>query len=432
MSGWNVLIVTFEDQQPAAERLRDRLSAAWPAQDAPAFTLVDRDSVEQVRLDRYDAAVILDERSVGQNRLLAVLASLEDEALPVLAVCAPESSQSGAMHFAGALSMSRESNDGALAAALLGLMHRQPEFRRTQQELSIARRFHGGLEGEMARIHEELQLAAMVQRELLPREVPDLHGIRLAAMWRPANYVSGDIYDIVKLNDDHIGVFIADAVGHGVPAALMTMVISRSLITQEVVDSCQRLVPPERVLKRLNEELIRRQGRSTRFATAIYALINCRERTMQLAGAGHPPAIRVRPDGSTDMLETEGGLLGVFQDETYPQIDVDLEVGDRLILYSDGFEQAFPRSDSNGETHRVPTMRYLEEFEQVIRAHEPADMIEQMRARLDAERGSLHQIDDLTLICMKVGALEQAGTRAGDIDCRSDAQHLEPVHPPIV
>jgi sigma-B regulation protein RsbU (phosphoserine phosphatase) len=302
--------------------------------------------------------------------------------------------------FAGAHVEWGDHDDAILSAKLEGMLVRQAAVRRLRREVAVAHRFHGGLEGEIARMHEELQLAAMVQREFLPRELPSLHGVEFAALWRPAHYVSGDIYDVARLDDDHVGMFIADAVGHGVPAALMTMVIARSLCTKRIRGNQYDLVEPAEVLASLNNSMIRRQGHTTRFATAAYALVDCRSRTMRVAGAGHPPPLLIRAGGAVEELETTGGLLGVFDDETYDQIEVELRTGDRLIFYSDGFEQAFPKECDDGYRRKLPSTRYRTEFEALGAESSPARMIEVISSRLDDEAGSLHQADDLTLICM--------------------------------
>src|SRR5690606_28776723 len=107
----------------------------------------------------------------------------------------------------------------------------------------------------------------------------------------------GDIYDIVQLDERHIAFFIADAVGHGVPAALMTMVISRSLrmtrgTTAGALSSTAReIVRPGEAMTRLNDELCRGKKDSPRFSTAVYGIFDAAERRVTLSGAGHPPPI---------------------------------------------------------------------------------------------------------------------------------------------
>ncbi len=188
----------------------------------------------------------------------------------------------------------------------------------------------------------------------------------------------------------------------------MTMVISRALETREIEHGTVRLLPPAVVLGRLNEGMIRRQGQSGRFATAVYALINCRRRTMQIAGAGHPPPKLIRADGTTLEIDTPGGLLGVFEGETFGQQEIDLRVDDRMLLFTDGFEQAFPEAAETRYEHKKPSDRYHGEFDAIAKLLEPSKMIEAIKQRLNDESGSLHQIDDLTLICMRAGALESA------------------------
>ena len=88
------------------------------------------------------------------------------------------------------------------------------------------------------------------------------------------------------------------------------------------------------------------------------------------------------------------------------QIETELVVGDRLLLYSDGFEQAFPSTKSeDAYQRRLPTTRYREEFERLAKLPTPNDVIEALGRRVDDQVGSLHQIDDLTLICVHAGPL---------------------------
>lgn len=291
------------------------------------------------------------------------------------------------------------------ARRLEAVLERQGVVHRLRSELAIAQRFQGGLKGEINRMHDEMQLAAMVQQELLPRSLPTVHGVSLGVMWRPANYVSGDIYDVIRLDEDHIGVFLADAVGHGVPAALLTMVIARALTTKEVTGNRYRLVPPGEALARLNQDMIRRKGDNTRFATAVYALIDCRSRTVRLAGAGHPAPLLLRAGQPMRELATPGGLLGVFEDEAFPEIELELHRDDRLLIYSDGFEVAFPDEQAESSERRLPTKRFIDEFARLIEHDTPTGMVSAMAERVNAQPGSLHQVDDLTLICLHAGDL---------------------------
>lgn len=424
MNRWNIIVTAFDGRLESARKLQQRLLDTWkspPPQ--PQIMVCSPQELETADLDLADLLIMT---ATGSNQeqtdALPILATLEEKAVPAIALAMQPLPAGNVFEFAGTMIECWGVDDAVLVAKLQGVLHRQAEVRKLRHEVAVAQRFQGGLKGEITRMHEELQLAAMVQREFLPNEMPSLHGVDFAVMWRPANYVSGDIYDVSRLDADHVGVFIADAVGHGVPAALMTMVICRSLVTRERTGGALRLLEPAEVLTRLNSAMIRRQERTTRFATACYALINCRSRTMRLAGAGHPPPLLLSADGSSRNLETNGGLLGVFEDERYDQIESELVVGDRLLLYSDGFEQAFPeKSAEDSYERRLPTNRYRDEFDRLAKLASPQEIIESLGHRIDDQIGSLHQVDDLTLICAIAGQLAPTVERRRTD--RSDHEH---------
>jgi phosphoserine phosphatase RsbU/P len=409
MIRWNVIVAALEGHAALADAIAQRLSSAWHGggATAPTMTTIGAAELQPDSLGSIDAVVLVGDRNVPPSPTLASLNLLEEAGVPVLALLDELPEPGNVYEFAGALIEKCTVDDQRLVSLLRGVLHRQQEVKRLRAEVALSQRFHGGLKGEIARMHEELQLAALVQREFLPRENPAMHGIEFAALWRPTNYVSGDIYDLIRLDEDHVGVFVADAVGHGVPAALMTMVICRSLSPKDITGNSYRIVPPAEVLGRLNAEMIRRQGRTTRFATAVYAVIDCRSRVMHLAGAGHPPPMRLSRQGVSSPLETVGGLLGVFPDEEYTQIEVQLDADDRVLFYTDGFEQAFPNIAQGETNHRMPSTRYRTEFGQLHRLETASEMVEAISRRLDDQIGSLHQIDDLTMVCMRIGALNQ-------------------------
>ncbi len=394
-----VLIIGEGSSTPRAKFLAGELSRRLRPNSATAVEAVALETVDADAITDASAVIMIPcERFPARTwRSLARLCDEHDVATLAIASARGED-------FGAALHLQPNAPPDLLATTLDAVLHPQRTVRRLRGELSLAHRFHGGLRGEISRIHDELQLAALVQQEFLPRELPSLHGVTFGALWRPANYVAGDIYDIHRLDEDHIGIFLADAVGHGVPAALLTMVIARGLPTKEITGSSYRIVPPGEALARLNEEMIRRQGDTARFATAVYGVMNCRSRTLRLAGAGHPAPLLLRDAGAPLPLETSGGLLGVFPDEQNDEIEVELRADDCILLYSDGFEMAFPRNGQVEESDRLPSKRYLDEFAALARLDAPQDMVHAMIAQLDAQPGSLHQSDDLTLIVLHAGS----------------------------
>jgi sigma-B regulation protein RsbU (phosphoserine phosphatase) len=394
-----VIMIATPKTAESMRRLHDAcgsLCAVLP-EPRPELQLVEPEEIREADLADAVGVVILDEEdpSLATRRLVSRLAF--ESMVTMIRLGGRPRSDSIVLP---------ESTDAAtLTAVLRTVVHDHLEIDRLQKELALTARIAEGVQEEIGRVDEELQLAAMVQREFLPPELPDVGGTRLAAMWRPAGYVSGDIYDVVRLDENHLGLFIADAVGHGVPAALLTMVICRSLPTKEVsADGSYRLVPPGEALARLNRFMVSRQGRTARFATAVYVVYDARTRTARIASAGHPAVMHLSAaDGERAMQEIEstGGLLGIFEDETYEEQQVTLGPGEALVLHSDGFEQAFPHDLATHRQRRLPNERYRDVIESLAAKDEPEEMIHGVRRLLDDHGGSLHQPDDLTMICLR-------------------------------
>lgn len=386
----------------SAQAMLEPIISQWPDRPLPRVEVIDPAAFHEVPNPPFDLAVFpTDTHDPDIATIDQLLETLEERQIPLVVL---HRGPFGERTLPGGELYDTDVDRpmDLVVERIATLVRRQQSITQLTSELSIARRFQGGLRGEMVRMHQEMQLAAMVQKEFLPQSLPSVHGVNFGAMWRPAHYVSGDIYDVSRLDENHIGVFIADAVGHGVPAALMTMVIARSLPTKEVDGKNYRLVPPAEALARLNQEMIRRQGDTTRFATAIYALVNCRDRTVRIAGAGHPTPFILRAGCEMEAIETEGGLLGVFPDESFPEREINLQQGDTMLFYSDGFEVAF-HEDATDDDLRKPSKIYLEEFARLRECTSAEGMIDEISQRVNLQPGSLHQQDDLTLICMQAG-----------------------------
>jgi serine phosphatase RsbU (regulator of sigma subunit) len=300
-----------------------------------------------------------------------------------------------------------------IAAFLFTLSQRQVSIRSLTRDLSISNRYQGGVRGEIDRIHDELNLAAAVQQEMLPRQMPETPGIQFGTLFRPAGYVSGDIYDVVQLDDRTIGFFIADAVGHGVPAALMTMVISRSLRMTRMGEQGREIITPGEAMTRLNEELCRGRKESPRFSTAVYGVIDTLTRRVSLSGAGHPPPLRIRGSFMTK-VNTDGPLLGVFPGEKYDEATFILGDDETLLLYSDGFETAFAPPETHPHRRKAADS-YLGELSRLhwpAAAHRgtAADALRELEDRIDAQSGSLHQVDDVTALAISARSVAAQNT----------------------
>jgi serine phosphatase RsbU (regulator of sigma subunit) len=270
----------------------------------------------------------------------------------------------------------------------------QAELDSAKAEVNVLRRRDETLKFSMTRLDQELRLAARLQQDFLPRTLPQVGAIHFHTLFRPAGYVSGDLYDAMRLDETHVGVFICDAVGHGMPAALLTMFIKRALQTKEIFTGGYRLLGPEQTMSRLNDALVEQNLSEATFATALYGVIDTATLDVSFCCGGHPAPLLMR-DGQLSTVEGQGTLLGIFPDEQFIPSTIRLRSGDRFIMYSDGVEVAFQSDlDSNGAQWRR---------ELGSRAGLTAEeMLSDFAGALDRELGSLSPKDDLTMIVLEV------------------------------
>ncbi|MEM9372804.1 MAG: SpoIIE family protein phosphatase, partial [Planctomycetota bacterium] len=269
-----------------------------------------------------------------------------------------------------------------------------------RDELRIAQMSVNGAYGEMAKLQEEMQTAATIQRAHMPRQIPAIPGVDVGVVYRPATYVSGDIYDVAQLDEHRSAFFIADAVGHGVAPAVFNKLKAGGVKKKDGIGDEAPIVPPGEALYRLNNAMTAHSGGSSRFATAVYGVFDARTGEVTIAGAGHPPPIIVRQGGtSIDRVDPEGPLLGVFPDADFGQTTVRLDPGDLLVLFSDGFEVAFPKADCEGVDFKRPTLTYIDKLSHAGDRGVPLDRaVEELERELDNAAGSLHQPDDITAL----------------------------------
>jgi phosphoserine phosphatase RsbU/P len=286
-------------------------------------------------------------------------------------------------------------NGDELLGRLAGLAAARPIIDQLQRENAILRKFDTGMSTQITQIDEEMRLAARLQVDFLPRTLPEIGPVAFDVFFRPASYVSGDIYDVARLDEEHVAFFVADAVGHGMPAALLTIFLKRTLQTKEVTKGGYRLIPPDEALAHLNNELVQQQLSMSQFVTMVYAILNTRTMELEWSRAGHPSPMRLKTNGAAEELELDGALLGVFEDEKFPLQRVQLERGDSILMYSDGFESAF--SDPTGLINE----RYRAEFARLAGAN-PRGRFAAMVGELDKQEGALHQRDDLTAVLMTI------------------------------
>ncbi|KKK85439.1 hypothetical protein LCGC14_2773290, partial [marine sediment metagenome] len=265
----------------------------------------------------------------------------------------------------------------------------QPVIKHLRTDVEAARAFT--LSGDQEEFDEQMRLAARLQRDFLPQTMPEVGSARFAALFRPAAWVSGDMYDIFRLDEHRVGFYVADVVGHGMPAALLTIYIKKSLQTKRILGHSYEIVPPSITLTLLNDDICQQGLTSCQFCTAWYGIVDTRTLRLRFSRGGHPPALLIGPGKSVRQLDAAGPLLGVFPGETFQGQEVTMTPGQRVVVFSDGAEEALGNESDEQDSGLVRACREL--------LHLPVDeMALQLTARIDERRADSFHGDDVTVL----------------------------------
>ena len=282
-----------------------------------------------------------------------------------------------------------------LSAKLSAAAALQPTIVDLRDQLSAARNLSNKAERSYEEFDEQMRLAARLQRDFLPRRLPEVGSARFGVLYRPATWVSGDIYDVARLDEKHIGFYVADAVGHGMPAALLTMFIKKALQTKRIAGHSYEIVPPNISMAELNSDICEQNLSSCQFCTAVYCVLDISDLTLTYCRAGHPDPLLIHADGRIKRLTGPGSLLGVFPEEQYSSTQVQLHEGDRLVLYTDGAEDVLARTSTGERCALENALRPM--------AHIPRDeMLLTMTATIDNLAPETKPEDDITILVVDI------------------------------
>jgi sigma-B regulation protein RsbU (phosphoserine phosphatase) len=242
-------------------------------------------------------------------------------------------------------------------------------------------------------VERELRIVADIQRSLLPRSMPSIPGLGLAAHYQTSQWAGGDYYDFFALPDGRWGILIADVSGHGTPAAVMMAILHSLAHTLPGPPD-----PPARLFQHVNEHFATRytsQGEA--FVTAFYGIFDPVRRELTYASAGHnPPRLKRCEDGSVMALDGVGDLpLGVFAEQAYHQTTLRLRPGDQIVFYTDGITEA-----QNADGAMFGPGRLDAALENCYL--DAQGLIETVLAALNDFTGGLPPADDRTLVVAKV------------------------------
>lgn len=252
---------------------------------------------------------------------------------------------------------------------------------------------------EKSRLESELKIAREVQAQLFPQCTPELPGIKMFGVCRPARGVSGDYYDFLELGPGHAGLVLGDVSGKGIFAALLMASIQSAIHAQFYDGNFARglpdgvPVPPAEVVKRLNQQLYENTPEG-KYATFFYAVYHADSGTLAYTNAGHPAPFLFRRE-SLLRLQTGGTIMGVFPHAKFEQGEVQLEPGDLLLAFTDGMTEP---ENSYGE--EFGEERLAEIIRESINSP-PEILTEGIYQVLMDWTGSAEPQDDMTMLYLK-------------------------------
>jgi serine phosphatase RsbU (regulator of sigma subunit) len=264
-----------------------------------------------------------------------------------------------------------------LAAQIASALHAAEVFTETLEHQKIA---------------QEMAFAGKIQASFLPHAIPDIEGWRISAALEPARETSGDFFDLIQLPGNRLGIVIADVTDKGMGAALF-MALSRTLIRTYAIEYPR---DTSRVMVAANQRIIS-DASAGLFVTAFYGVLDTTTGELIFTNAGHNPPYHIRPgmEVPAASLKGTGMALGLMEDAVWEQGTVLLELGDNVVLYSDGITEANnPNGSFYGDDRLVAISlanadRSVEEMQ--------GQILSDLRLFVDAAP----QSDDITLLVLK-------------------------------
>lgn len=228
----------------------------------------------------------------------------------------------------------------------------QLTIHRLQYEANLVQRM---LLNKQIELEEYRHSAALIQRALLPEHLPAVEDLEFAWNFLPCEKIGGDLFNITRLTDDTIMLYLFDVSGHDVSAAMVTVSVFQSLspTSGRLFKSIPgpggkpQCLSPSAVLRQLDREYpFERFGK---FFTISYMLLHTPSGRLQFSSAGHPPPVLIRRDGSYELLTSGGSIIGAGGNVPFDEGEITLQHGERIFLYSDGIiEHCDPQGDMFG------------------------------------------------------------------------------------
>ena len=239
---------------------------------------------------------------------------------------------------------------------------------------------------EKERIERELEVAAAIQRQILPRDLPVVAGLEIAAKNVPTRQVGGDYFDFFPLSGGRLAFLVADVSGKGVPAALLVSTVHAAVHLQ--IDEAKTVAE---LIGRIDRHL-QKYAATRKFLTCFFGLIEPESGIVHYVSAGHNPALLRRASGAIEQIKATGVPIGMFPNASWREETVTMERGDLLCVYSDGITEAL---DAAEEEYG------LDRLSRLMTAQAPGEICEKVFDAVAAFADDVPQYDDQTLLLLK-------------------------------
>lgn len=262
-----------------------------------------------------------------------------------------------------------------------------------EKDLTLHEEHIKEITAEKERINTELSMATQIQESMLPSifpPYPDRKEFDIYAAMDPAREVGGDFYDFFLVDENHLGIVIADVSGKGVPAALFMM------ISKTILQNCAMLGSPvSDVLTQTNESLCA-ENKMDMFVTAWIGILDLQTGKMSCSSAGHEYPAVMSDSRTFELVRNKSGfVLGGFEGLRYQAYEITLKPGDKIFIYTDGVPEA-----TNIHNELFGTDRMIDALN-ANSGGTPQEILAEVRRAVDEFVGEAEQFDDLTMLCLE-------------------------------
>jgi sigma-B regulation protein RsbU (phosphoserine phosphatase) len=240
-------------------------------------------------------------------------------------------------------------------------------------------------------MEEELNMARNIQQRLLPKSLPNFKNIELDGINVPSKQVGGDYFDVIEINEDLLGITIADVSGKGMPASLLMSNLQAALHAL-----IRENFPPEVLVGRINN-IIHNNTDLDKYITFFYGQLNLNTLELEFVNAGHNPPFLIRKSNKVELLTKGGIILGMMPNIVYLSDKVTLKRGDLLHCYTDGVTEAM-----NAEEEQYEEQRLMDLLQNLPEDCKPNQINQFLIEDINRFAGSTPQSDDLTILTIRI------------------------------